>query len=81
MRFYVTMDNILFFFQLKHISFILNTFIWNIIVVNQWENIEYIACPGNSTRCIDNGEDVLNIMSVKKVIFKKNLIKKIVYKI
>ena len=38
-----------------------------ILLVNQWTNIDYIECPGNATRCFRNGDDVLQALSVSKV--------------
>ncbi len=40
---------------------------FRLLVVNQWENIDYIPCPPGSGRCFKNGNDVISSLKMTKV--------------
>lgn len=41
-----------------------------ILVVNQWDGIDKIPCPPNSTLCYNSGQVVISSLDMKKVIEK-----------
>jgi hypothetical protein len=46
-----------------------------ILVVNQWEGIRNITCESGSPNCVTNGQQIIDSLDMKNVIFDTNLTK------